>query len=94
MILWRNFHFLSFNTNTIFPLFLLYVMCKSGVTFVRRYFRDEGADQLRRKICFLVFAHNAKSRFTHDDAAHSSQNLKLIMTHKHSCNAGVTLSRG
>ena len=41
MILWRNFHFLSFNTNPRFPPFLLYVRCKSGVTFVRRCFRDE-----------------------------------------------------
>ena len=40
MILWRNYHFLSFYTNPRFPPFLLYVMCKSGVTFVRRCFRD------------------------------------------------------
>ena len=42
MILRRNFHFLSFNTNPRFsPLLLyMYVRCKSGVTFVRRCFRD------------------------------------------------------
>ena len=39
MVLWRNFHFLSFNTNPRFPPFLLYVRCKSGVTFVWRCFR-------------------------------------------------------
>ena len=41
MILWRNFFILSFNTNPRFPPFLLYVRCKSGVTFVWRCFRDE-----------------------------------------------------
>ena len=40
MILWRNNHFYCFNINPRFPPFLLYVMCKSGVTFVRRCFRD------------------------------------------------------
>ena len=40
MILWRIFHFLSFNTNPRFPPFLLYVRCKSRVTSVRRCFRD------------------------------------------------------
>ena len=40
MILWRNFHFLSFNANLRVPPFLLYVRCKSGVTFVRRCFGD------------------------------------------------------
>ena len=40
MILWRNYHVLSFNTNPSFPPFLLYVRCKSGVTFIRRCFRD------------------------------------------------------
>ena len=38
MILWRNFFILSFNTNPRFPPFLLYVRCKSGVTFVWRCF--------------------------------------------------------
>ena len=40
MILWRNFLFLTFNTNHRFPPFLQYLRCKSGVTFVRRCFRD------------------------------------------------------
>ena len=40
MILWRNYHFYRFNINPgLLPL-LLYVRCKSGVTFVRRCFRD------------------------------------------------------
>ena len=44
MILWRNIEnnpFLSFDSDPIFPPFLLYVRWKSGVTFVRRCFRDE-----------------------------------------------------
>ena len=43
MILWRSieiFHFFHFNSNPRFPPFLLYVRWKSGVTFVRRCFRD------------------------------------------------------
>ena len=32
--------FYRFNTNPRFPPFLLYVRCKSGVSFVRRCFRD------------------------------------------------------
>ena len=32
--------FFIFNTNPRFPPFLLYVRCKSGVTLVRRSFRD------------------------------------------------------
>ena len=32
--------FFIFNTNPRFPPFLLYVRCKSGVTFIRRSFRD------------------------------------------------------
>ena len=32
--------FFIFNTNPRFPPFLLYVRCKSGVTFIRRNFRD------------------------------------------------------
>ena len=31
-----NITFYHFNTNPTFPLFLLYVRCKSGLTFVRR----------------------------------------------------------
>ena len=30
-----------FNTNPRFPPFLLHVSCRSGVTFIRRRFRDE-----------------------------------------------------
>ena len=42
MILWRHFHFLSFNTDPRFPPFLLYVtICKSWIFFVRRCFRDD-----------------------------------------------------
>ena len=44
MILRRNFHFLSFNTNPRFPPFLLCVRCKSGVLFVWRCFRDDCLD--------------------------------------------------
>ena len=44
MNLWRNFHFLSFHTNPRFPLFLLYVRCKSEVSFVRRCFGDNVQD--------------------------------------------------
>ena len=47
MILWRNIeiiHFYHFDFDPRFPLFLLYVRWKSGVTFVRRCFRD--ADRL------------------------------------------------
>ena len=33
--------FFIFNTNPRFPPFLLYVRCKSGVTFIRRSFRDD-----------------------------------------------------
>ena len=33
--------FFNFNTNSRFPPFLLYVRCKSGVTFIRRSFRDD-----------------------------------------------------
>ena len=43
MILWRNTEiilFYHFDFDPRFPLFLLYVRWKSGVTFVRRCFRD------------------------------------------------------
>ena len=43
MILWRNFeifHFYHFDSDPRFPIFLLYVRWKSGVTFVWRCFRD------------------------------------------------------
>ena len=43
MILWRNIEnnpFYHFDSNPRFPPFLLYVRWKSGVTFVRRSFRD------------------------------------------------------
>ena len=36
----RQAIFFIFNTNPRFPPFLLYVRCKSGVTFIRRRFRD------------------------------------------------------
>ena len=44
MILWRNiesFHSSSFDSDPRFTPFLLYVRWKSGVTFVRRCFRDD-----------------------------------------------------
>ena len=44
MILWTNIEncpFYHFESDPRFPPFLLYVRWKSGVTFVRRYFRDE-----------------------------------------------------
>ena len=37
-----------FNTNPRFPPCLLYVRCKSGVTFIRRIFRDVYISQLIR----------------------------------------------
>ena len=47
MILWRNienypfyYPFYHFDSDPRFPPFLLYVRWKSGVTFVRRCFRD------------------------------------------------------
>ena len=43
MILWRNienYPFYHFDSDPRFPQFLLYVRWKSGVTFVRRCFRD------------------------------------------------------
>ena len=43
VILWRNtenYPFLPFDSDPRFPQFLLYVRWKSGVTFVRRCFRD------------------------------------------------------
>ena len=39
--------FFIFNTNPRFPPFLLYVRCKSGVTFIRRSFRDDTAPSRR-----------------------------------------------
>ena len=45
MILWRNIDFFStfydFDPDPRFPPFLLYIRWKSGVTFVRRCFRDD-----------------------------------------------------
>ena len=49
MILWRNDHFLSFNTNPRFPPFLLYVRCKLGVTFVWKCFSDVTVEKLHPK---------------------------------------------
>ena len=40
MILWRNYHFLSFQYQPQISTFLLYVRCKSVVNFVWRRFRD------------------------------------------------------
>ena len=39
-------HFYHFDSDPRFPLFLLYVRWKSGVTFVRRCFRDEVSSAL------------------------------------------------
>ena len=49
----ENFHFLSFNNNPRFPLFLQYVRCKSGVAFVRRCFRD--ANALQKITCHVRY---------------------------------------
>ena len=57
MILWRNFHFLSFNTNPRFPPFLLYVRCKSGITFVRRCFCDEEKHLIANKPLYMAFVY-------------------------------------
>ena len=59
--------FFIFNTNPRFPPYLLYVRCKSGVTFIRRSFRDGTyrlCEQRRfRRAC--VFAHtSSESRGT------------------------------
>ena len=46
MNLWRKLkiiHFYHFDSDPRFPPFLLYVRWKSGVTFVRRRFRDAKA---------------------------------------------------
>ena len=56
MILWRktdNYPFLSFYSDPRFPPFLLYVRRKSGVTFVRRCFRNAGAckGSLKPRLC-------------------------------------------
>ena len=37
----RQAIFFIFSTNPRFPPVLLYVRCKTGVTFIRRSFRDE-----------------------------------------------------
>ena len=54
MILWRNienYHFLSFLFRPQISPILLYVGWKSGVTFVRRCFRDvEKADKIVTQI--------------------------------------------
>ena len=63
MILWRSFHFLSFNTNPRFPPFLLYVRCKSGVTFVRRCFRDEEKHLIANKPLYMAFVYLEKKAF-------------------------------
>ena len=44
MILWRNTENYHFDSDPRFPPFLLYVRWKSGVTFVRRCFRDIAFD--------------------------------------------------
>ena len=47
MILWRdteNYPFYHFDSDPRFPHFLRYVRWKSGVTFVRRCFRDRFED--------------------------------------------------
>ena len=58
MILWRNiefYNFLSFFSNPSFSPLLLYVRCKSGVTFVRRCFRD--GKPLRKLLQLRVVKH-------------------------------------
>ena len=40
MILWRNIEIFHFESDPRFPPFLLHVRWKSGVTFVRRCFRN------------------------------------------------------
>ena len=54
MILWRNIeNFYHFDSDPRFSPFLLYVRCKSGVTFVRRCFRDVSHLSLEGRILFL-----------------------------------------
>ena len=62
MILWRNieifkfFTFYHFDPDPRFPPFLLYVRWKSGVSFVRRCFRDGKVTSLMLHIkCEEVF---------------------------------------
>ena len=50
MILLRNYHFYRFNTNPRFPPFLLYVKCKSGVTFVQRCFSDNRKNETQHSV--------------------------------------------
>ena len=63
MILWRNienYPFLSYDSDPRFPPFLLYVRWKSGVTFVRRCFRDEWSSARAHSslyICIFDYSH-------------------------------------
>ena len=62
MILLRNYHFYCFNTNPRLPPFLP-VRCKSGITFVRRCFRDEtnsGKISLFSQTIFTQWKFNSK----------------------------------
>ena len=57
MILWRNienYPFYHFDSDPRFPPFSLYVRWKSGVTFVRRCFRDE-VPTIKFGKCFAEF---------------------------------------
>ena len=53
----RQAIFFIFNTNSRFPPFLLYLRCKSGVTFLRRSFRDEMDIDLHntKPACIVIF---------------------------------------
>ena len=48
-------HFYHFDSDPRFPPFLLYVRWKSGVTFVRRYFRDVSDNLLLKVLYYKQF---------------------------------------
>ena len=62
MILWRNTKQYRFNSNPLFPLFLLYIRCKLGVTFGRRYSHD-----VTIKL-FLIYIQSENNRKEKDES--------------------------
>ena len=55
--------FFIFNTNPRFPPLLLYVRCKSGVTFTRRSFRD--VTEIPQKILMAKLMHAVICTYLH-----------------------------
>ena len=58
-------HFYHFDSDPGFPSFLLYVRWKSGVTFVRRCFRDGGYMYLCRHSSFYPICMSMLLNFRH-----------------------------